>query len=97
MSSYYYAEQRMYGGYDHRITRAAQHLILINSAVLVAQLLLDVPFGAGMPPGGLIAELLAFQPVSFLGGLVWQPLTYMFLHGNLMHLFFNMLWLYFFA
>ena len=28
-------------------------------------------------------------------GLLWQPFTYMFLHGSLMHLLFNMLTLYF--
>ena len=100
MSSYYYTEQKTYGGFDYRITRAVQRLILISSAVFAVQLLLDVPLGgAGMfaPPGGLIAESLSFQPVSFLVGMVWQPLTYMFLHANLMHLFFNMLWLYVFG
>jgi len=100
MSSYYYTEQKTYGGYDYRITRAVQRLILLNAAVFAGQLLLDVPFGgvgAFAPPGGLIAQILSFQPVSFLVGMVWQPLTYMFLHANLMHLFFNMLWLYFFG
>lgn len=100
MSSHYYTEQAGSGGFDHRITRAVQRLILLNAAVFAGQLLLDVPFG-GMgpfaPPGGLIAQILSFQPVSFLAGMVWQPLTYMFLHANLMHLFFNMLWLYFFG
>ncbi|MCX5772287.1 MAG: rhomboid family intramembrane serine protease [Candidatus Hydrogenedentes bacterium] len=100
MSSYYYTEQKAYGGYDYRITRAVQRLILLNSAVFAVQLLLDVPLGGVAmfgPPGGLIAENLSFQPVSFLVGMVWQPVTYMFLHGNLMHVFFNMLWLYFFG
>jgi len=100
MSNYYYTEQHVYDGYDYRITRAVQRLILLNSAVFAVQLLLDVPLGGGAgfaPPGGLIAEALSFQPVSFLVGMVWQPLTYMFLHANLMHLFFNMLWLYFFG
>jgi membrane associated rhomboid family serine protease len=100
MSSYYSTEQAGYGGQDYRITRAVQRLILLNAAVFAGQLLLDVPFGAADasgPPGGLIALVLSFQPLSFLTGMVWQPLTYMFLHANLMHLFFNMLWLYFFG
>jgi len=98
MSNYYQSEQYRFGGYDYRITRAVQRLILINIAVYAIQLLLDVPFAElGWPPGGLIARLLSFQPLSFVFGMVWQPLTYMFLHANLMHLFFNMLWLFFFG
>lgn len=101
MSSYHYSERIRYGGIqDHRITRAVQRLILINAAVFAIQLLLNIPFGyRGLvpPPGGLIIDYLSFQPVSFLHGLLWQPLTYMFLHAGLLHLFFNMLWLYFFG
>jgi membrane associated rhomboid family serine protease len=37
------------------------------------------------------------DPEFFLGGRVWTPITYMFLHGGLMHLFGNMLMLYFFG
>jgi membrane associated rhomboid family serine protease len=99
-SNYYYTEQASRSGYDYRITRAVQRLVLLNAAVFAVQLMLDVPFGGSDgfgPPGGLITLLLSFQPVSFLGGMVWQPLTYLFLHANLMHLFFNMLWLYFFG
>lgn len=98
MSNYYYSEQYRHGGYDYRITRAVQRLILLNVAVYAIQLLLNVPFAEpGWPPGGMITRLLSFQPVSFYLGMVWQPLTYMFLHANLMHLFFNMLWLFFFG
>ncbi len=100
MSSYYYSEQVRNGGFDYRVTRAVQRLILLNGAIFAVQLLLDVPFGGGNagPPGGIFSLLLSFQPTSFLfQGRVWQPLTYMFIHANLMHLFFNMLWLYFFG
>jgi membrane associated rhomboid family serine protease len=81
-----------------------QRLILLNAVVFAVQLLLDIPFGRltyalnGMnPPGGGVISWLGFQPSAFLHGALWKPLTYMFLHGGLMHLFMNMLWLFFFG
>lgn len=100
MSNYYYSEQARYGGQDLRITRAVQQLILFNAAIFAVQLVLDIPFGhhaLSAPPGGPTAFWFSFQPLSFLTGFLWQPFTYIFLHGNLTHLFFNMLWLYFFG
>lgn len=44
--------------------------------------------------------LLPFEPATFQEGTFhfqfWQPITYMFMHGNLSHLFFNMfaLWMF---
>jgi membrane associated rhomboid family serine protease len=59
---------------------------------------MDIPLGyRGGPPGGFITEWLAFDPQRLFMGAVWQPFTYMFLHGGLMHLFLNMMWLYFFG
>jgi membrane associated rhomboid family serine protease len=46
---------------------------------------------------GLIVRL-GLVPAEVVRGLaVWQPLTYMFLHGGLGHLLFNMLALWMFA
>ena len=45
---------------------------------------------------GFGALLLLF-PGAVLRGLVWQPLTYAFLHGDAWHLFFNMLGLWMFG
>lgn len=39
--------------------------------------------------------LLALSFSGLKHGMIWQPLTYMFLHGSFAHLFFNMLTLYF--
>src|SRR3712207_5621754 len=39
----------------------------------------------------------AFRRDAFFAGRVWTPVTYMFLHGTLGHIFFNMLGLYFFG
>jgi membrane associated rhomboid family serine protease len=40
---------------------------------------------------------LALNPVALLSGEFWQPVTYMFAHSGLSHLFFNMLGLLFFG
>lgn len=88
------------------ITRAVQRLILLNVAVFAGQLLVNILFGelprpsipvSAMLPGGWVAQYLAFSPQLFLAGGLWTPLTYMFLHGGLMHLFQNMLFLFFFG
>ena len=102
MSTYY--ESELPHVQQPRMTWAVQRLIFANTAVFAGQLLLDIPFGlpvrlAGFmgPPGGSLVSLLAFQPMSLLSGMLWKPLTYMFLHNDLTHLFFNMLWLFFFG
>ena len=83
------------------LTWAVQKLILITAIVFAAQLLLDIPLGLlvgdGGVPGGVATWLLSFQPKLFLFGMIWRPITYMFLHASLMHLFGNMLWLFFFG
>lgn len=100
MSGYFHHERRYEGSSSgSRITYAVQRLIMINVAVFAVQLLLNIPLGRHLvgTPGGLVTELLAFSPAALLHGYVWQPLTYMFLHSNLMHLFLNMVGLYFFG
>ena len=103
MTRHYHSTQWRFGGGD-RITYTVQRLILANCAVFGLQLLLDVFFGPRVahgafaaPPGGIFARWLAFWPAGFLAGALWQPFTYMFLHGGLLHLFLNMLWLFFFG
>jgi len=99
MNAYVHFQDRRYS-FSDRITYAVQRLILINSAVFVLQLLLDIPLGGSSFSGvlgGSVASFLDFQPVRFLQGALWRPITYMFLHGGLMHLFVNMLWLFFFG
>lgn len=97
--SYSYSRQMSFST-PERITWGVQRLILLNVLVFAGQLVLDLPFG-GLPgrdvPGGEVVGWLAFQPLAVWHGFVWLPLTYMFLHANLTHLFFNMLWLFFFG
>ncbi|MFA6245139.1 MAG: rhomboid family intramembrane serine protease [Candidatus Hydrogenedentales bacterium] len=100
MTGFYQYERRFEGQPSGgRITYAVQRLIMLNIAVFAGQLLLDIPFGGDptAPLGGFVAKLLAFRPEKLGDGFVWQPITYMFLHGDLMHLFFNMIGLYFFG
>jgi membrane associated rhomboid family serine protease len=88
-----------------RVTWAVQTLIIVNICVFVGQLLIDIPLGskvfagAAMPPPGgpFLLKMLGFQIDGLLGLRLWQPFTYMFLHAGLLHLFMNMLWLYFFG
>jgi membrane associated rhomboid family serine protease len=86
-----------------RMTHAVQRLILINAAIFVAQLLVNIPLGGRAVlvfndvPGGIAIDWLAFTPDELLKGYIWQPFTYMFLHAGLSHLFMNMIGLFFFG
>ena len=66
------------------------NLLIINILVFLAEILL---------PGRISNALLEFGALSFWKGgdfHIWQPLTYMFLHANFEHIFFNMfaLWMF---
>jgi len=103
MTRHYESVQWRFGG-SERMTYAVQRLILAHCAVFGIQLLLDVPLGLPIArgafetyPGGIIAHWLSFKPSAFLAGMLWQPFTYMFLHGGLLHLLLNVLWLFMFG
>lgn len=100
MSQYTYNKEAGSFG-SSRITWAVQRLILANVIFFAIQLLSD-PLMVWLnmrPPfyGGGLSPWLGFHQPSFLSGFVWTPLTYQFMHNGLMHLFMNMLWLYFFG
>jgi membrane associated rhomboid family serine protease len=101
MSQYYYSrEQQGFG--SSRITWAVQRLILANIALFTFQLFCDPidTFLQGPQFPKLSLELstwFGFQPDLFFRGMVWKPFSYQFLHSGLMHLFMNMLWLFFFG
>jgi rhomboid family protein len=98
-NQYYQTQQRFSFTPRERITWSVQRLILLNVIIFAGQLLLDmIPLlGSSGAPGGLPVALLSFSPAQFRAGFLWQPLTYMFFHGGLLHLFGNMLWLFFFG
>ncbi len=66
---------------------AIKTIILVNVAVFLLQL---------TPLGEAISALGSLWPLGSGNFRIWQPVTYMFLHGGMTHLFFNMfaLWMF---
>lgn len=63
-----------------------KYLILVNVGIFIFELLFRFKW----------LTLLGLTPAHFWRGYIWQPVTYMFLHGGLFHLLFNMfvLWMF---
>ena len=71
------------------MTPAIKALIIANVVVFVMQWLLQRNVD--------LNQVLGLMPREVLGGRLWQPLTYMFLHAGIGHIFFNMLALWMFG
>jgi membrane associated rhomboid family serine protease len=67
-------------------------LIAINVLVFIAQLVTETRGDVSW-----ITEALWLDPQAVLSGQVWRLLSYAFLHGGFWHIFFNMLFLWFFG
>jgi membrane associated rhomboid family serine protease len=68
------------------ITPAVKALIIANVVAFLASMAVpEMTFRLGM------------RPVDVVGGALWQPVTYMFLHGGMSHILFNMLSLWMFG
>tara|TARA_Y100000034_G_scaffold121265_1_gene165240 strand:- start:8736 stop:9464 length:729 start_codon:yes stop_codon:yes gene_type:complete len=67
-------------------------LIIINVIVFIVAFSLIGLLGEN---GERVFTWVALQPIAFFSGQVWQLLTSMFMHGNLTHLFVNMISLFF--
>ncbi len=78
------------------LTPAIQTLLIANTAVFLVQTLVALLVG---PAGtGWLLRWFALIPSAVTHGLrVWQPFTYLFLHGGLWHLLINMLVLWMFG
>lgn len=74
-------------GLGGRLTPAVRLILMLSVGVYVVQLIAPASFDYAL---GLV-------PVRVARGAVWQLLTYMFLHGGLWHLLFNMLMLWVFG
>lgn len=74
-------------GFSFMLTPMVKRLMIANVAIFVVTLILGQRF---------VFEWFAFQPTRIVFR-PWGPLTYMFLHGDLMHLAVNMLILFFFG
>jgi membrane associated rhomboid family serine protease len=77
------------------VTPAIKHLVIACAAAFLVQTLLTL-FSRGA--AALLIREFGLVPHLFTHGLrVWQPATYLFLHGGLFHLVFNMLALWMFG
>lgn len=81
----YYDEYRP-GGFSI-MPPAIKAIILANILVFVAQM---------SPFGGELTGIGALWPIGSGNFQIWQPISYMFLHGGFTHIFFNMfaLWMF---
>ena len=75
--------------HDMGWTEIVKFLILSNVTIFAVQELFQLR--------GYFLHYFALVPVTFFEGRIWQLLTYMFLHGGLGHIFFNMLALFMFG
>ena len=92
-----YSQQRFdFGGMAPGITWAVRWLILANAFVFAGQLAL-APVEVATGGAARVVETFGFSVGGLFRGMLWQPLSYQFLHLGLMHLFMNMLWLFFFG
>jgi membrane associated rhomboid family serine protease len=73
------------------LSPAIKALVIANVAMFVLTSVLPAQISTG------IVNLLGLRPTDVLHGWVWQLGTYMFLHGGLAHILFNMLALWMFG
>lgn len=78
----------MLSGRPLRVEPATRSLIAINVGIFLAQLF------AG-PWWGWVVHFFALTAEGLHAGALWQLVTYQFLHGNELHIFVNMLGLWF--
>lgn len=74
--------------FRYRYDNVTLFLIGVNILVFLAQQVFASRY---------ISEYLAMIPIAVINGWVWQFVTYMFAHGGLTHLLFNMLALFIFG
>ncbi|MCJ7496842.1 MAG: rhomboid family intramembrane serine protease, partial [candidate division Zixibacteria bacterium] len=84
MSNYYQSYNLGWGG---GLPRGVKALLLANGGIFLAQYL----------TGNKLVFLFGLSPSLVKEGYVWQIVTYMFLHGGLFHILFNMFALFIFG
>jgi membrane associated rhomboid family serine protease len=77
---------------------AVRALILTCTGVFVLQIALRAGGLDGFDPGGVFLQVMGLVPYEAIFGFrIWQPVSYLFLHGGFGHLLFNMLALWMFG
>lgn len=69
-------------------------LILANLGVYALGIIGQMLGFSGLTPESLLTTFALFPQALFRDGLLWTPVTYMFLHANLLHIGVNMMGLY---
>ncbi len=85
----YYRQQ--YGFFGTGLTPGTRLLLIATCSVFLAQIILD------LMSGGAFTIIFGLSRVGMRRMALWQPITYMFLHGGLWHILLNMLGLFFFG
>jgi len=78
-----------YMGMGMRWTEIVRFLILSNVTIFAVQEIFKLQ--------GLLSSNFGLVPAEFFAGKLWMIVTYMFLHANFWHIFFNMLALWMFG
>jgi len=77
------------------IVRRPFRYVYFNATLyIIAANILFFALSYAMPS---LKAYMALNPAAVLSGYLWQPLTYMFAHADIMHLLVNMLGLFFFG
>lgn len=77
--------------FSYSYNNVALHIILINIIIYFLQKYFQ-------QRGVYIEQWFALNPILFFGKkMLWQVFTYMFLHGSFLHIFFNMLAIFWFG
>ena len=81
-------EQR---GFFQNFPPVTRNILIVNVIMFVAMWLADVRSGGtGQDGENIMVTLFALYPPSSAGFRWWQPVTYMFMHANFMHILCNM-------
>lgn len=81
-------------GISQFFPKGVKWLLIINSAIFVFVFFLGI---LDLSTASALVGFFGLQTSGFLHGFIWQPFTYMFLHGSAGHILFNMLTLWMFG
>ena len=85
--AYYERSYRI--GFGGGLTQIVRYLLIVNIAVFVLQ---------KISPQDILVQWFGLSPqLAIFKFRIWQFFTYMFLHGGVVHIFFNMLFLWMFG